>query len=354
MEERKPYRFKTLLFPFIASALLLGCGKANSSRSEASASSHSSAVSSSDQTPSGGSSSTAAQTEESQTPIDSSCLVAYFSVTNNTEMVANTISSCLSSALYEIEPKVPYTREDIDYTNGDSRSSKEQNDPSSRPEIGSQTIDISSYETIFLGYPIWWGQAPKILYTFVESYDFSNKTIIPFCTSASSSIGSSATNLAKSASTANWLEGKRFSSDAKESEITNWVESFDFSKQEEEEMTLENIRFTIDQQTIDIDILDNVATNGLLEKLKEGAIDVAMHRYGGFEQVGSLGTSLPSADVNITTGPGDVVLYSSNQIVIFFGSNTWDYTKLGHINLGQEELRALLDKENVSLKIDLA
>ncbi len=155
---------------------------------------------------------------------DSNILVAYFSATNNTKGVAEKIASELNADLFEIIPKEPYSDEDLNYGNNSSRSSIEMNNESARPEISNVIENIDDYNVIFLGYPIWWGQAPKIMSTFVESYDLSGKTIIPFCTSGSSSIGSSAKNLEK-LSTANWLDGIRFSGSASSNEITEWLNS---------------------------------------------------------------------------------------------------------------------------------
>lgn len=154
----------------------------------------------------------------------SNILVAYFSATNNTKGVAEKIASELNADLFEIIPKEPYSDEDLNYGNNSSRSSIEMNNESARPEISNVIENIDDYNVIFLGYPIWWGQAPKIMSTFVESYDLSGKTIIPFCTSGSSSIGSSAKNLEK-LSTANWLDGRRFSGNASSNEITEWLNS---------------------------------------------------------------------------------------------------------------------------------
>ena len=150
-------------------------------------------------------------------------LVAYFSCTNNTEGVAQKIAQATDGTLYEITPAVPYTSADLNY-NTDCRANREQNDPNARPEITGSVENIEQYDVIFIGYPIWWGQAPKIIYTFLESYDFTGKTIIPFCTSGSSGIGSSATNLHNSARTANWLDGARFSSSVSQSNIQTWIE----------------------------------------------------------------------------------------------------------------------------------
>lgn len=157
-------------------------------------------------------------------PSDGNTLIAYFSRTNNTEEIAKKINKSVTSDIFEIEAKVPYTDDDIKYYT-DCRADREQNDPTCRPEIANSVQDFNKYSVIYLGYPIWHGQAPKIMYTFVESYDFNNKTIIPFCTSASSPIGSSATNLAKSSNGGNWLDGKRFSEHATENEVKTWIES---------------------------------------------------------------------------------------------------------------------------------
>ena len=150
-------------------------------------------------------------------------LVVYFSVTGNTKTIAEKIATLTDADLYEIKPAVEYTDADIDYGNSNSRTSKEQNDSSVRPEIQSETISLERYDTIYIGYPIWWGEEPRIMDTFVESYDFGNITMIPFCTSASSGIGNSGKNLAKTAGSGNWLEGKRFSASVSESELKDWI-----------------------------------------------------------------------------------------------------------------------------------
>lgn len=140
-------------------------------------------------------------------------LIAYFSCTNTTKSVAETIQRQIEgSDIYRIMPATPYTAADLNY-NSDCRANREQNDPSARPEITGSVGNIKQYDVIFIGYPIWWGQAPKIIYTFFESYDynFEGVTIIPFCTSGSSGIGSSATNLHSLASKANWKSGARIS-----------------------------------------------------------------------------------------------------------------------------------------------
>ncbi|MDE5781452.1 MAG: Ig-like domain-containing protein [Lachnospiraceae bacterium] len=150
-------------------------------------------------------------------------LVAYFSATNTTEKLAGYLADGLNADLHEIVPAVPYTSEDLNYGDSSSRTSIEMNDANARPEISGSVTDIGQYDIVFIGYPIWWGQAPKIISTFLESYDFSGKTIIPFCTSGSSGIGSSATNLHSLTDGANWLSGRRFGSSASRSDMVNWV-----------------------------------------------------------------------------------------------------------------------------------
>lgn len=156
-------------------------------------------------------------------PLEKHVLVAYFSATGTTKKIAEEIAASLSADLYEIVPEQPYTEADLAYyTNG--RADQEQADFASRPSIAGESVQMDQYDTILLGYPIWHGQAPKIIYTFLETYDFSNKTILPFCTSHSSGIGSSASNLHSSTSaTTNWLEGERLDLATEEAELQEWL-----------------------------------------------------------------------------------------------------------------------------------
>ena len=113
----------------------------------------------------------------------------------------------------------------MDWHDNESRTTKEQNDPSVRPEISSDPVSLTGYDTVYLGYPIWWGQEPRILDTFAESNDFTDLTVIPFCTSASSGIGASSKNLAALAGTGNWLDGQRFSAGTSAADIESWISS---------------------------------------------------------------------------------------------------------------------------------
>lgn len=150
-------------------------------------------------------------------------LVAYFSATNTTEGVAEQIADGLGADLYEIVPEEPYTDKDLDYNDDNSRTTIEMNDPSARPTISGSVENMDEYGIVFLGYPIWWGEAPRIMSTFMERYDFSGKTIVPFCTSGGSGIGSTAEKLAELTEGAQWVEGERFSGSASRDEIADWV-----------------------------------------------------------------------------------------------------------------------------------
>lgn len=152
-------------------------------------------------------------------------LVAYFSATNTTEGVAEHIANGLNADLYEIIPEDPYTDADLNYNDNNSRTTIEMNDPNARPVISGSIENMEQYDIVFIGYPIWWGEAPRIVSTFVESYDFSGKTIVPFCTSGGSGIGSSATNLEQLTSGADWLDGRRLNGSDSQDTVMEWVNS---------------------------------------------------------------------------------------------------------------------------------
>lgn len=197
----------SLLLPLALTLSLTACGGAASTSDDGASSTASEAAATSD------------------TDGSSHILVAYFSATGNTEAVAERLASGLDADLFSIVPADPYSEEDLDYNDDNSRSSQEMNDPSARPAISWTLDNMDQYDIIFLGYPIWWGDAPRIMSTFMESYDFSGKTIIPFCTSASSGISQSIATLQALAEDAGWRNGQRFDADTDEAELMEWVDS---------------------------------------------------------------------------------------------------------------------------------
>ena len=165
-----------------------------------------------------------AESDTEQAAASSSILVAYYSAQGHTESVAQAIADELGANTFVITPTEPYTRDDLNYNNDDSRVSTEHLDENRHTELETITPDnFDSYETVFVGYPIWWGEASWVLDDFVSENDFSGKTVIPFCTSASSPIGDSGELLAEMANTGDWQEGMRFQSSADEQEVCDWA-----------------------------------------------------------------------------------------------------------------------------------
>jgi len=155
-------------------------------------------------------------------------LVAYFSASGVTAKLAETLSEAIGADLYAIEPEVPYTKADLNWMNQNSRSSVEMKDPASRPAIAGKCDNMDEYDTIFVGFPIWWYVAPTIINTFFESYDFAGKTIIPFATSGGSGMGKTNEKLQPSCPGAKLVEGKVWKKNAKADELAAWAE--DLSK----------------------------------------------------------------------------------------------------------------------------
>lgn len=181
--------------------------------------------------------SSAAQTSSEQAEPQSTdsasgnTLVVYFSATGNTEEAAGHIANLTGGDLFELEPVQPYTGEDLNYTDEDSRVSREYADESLRNvELVADTVENwDSYDTVFIGYPIWWGIAAWPVNTFVRANDFTGKTVIPFCTSASSGLGESGELLAELAGTGDWQEGMRFRSSVSEDDVQEWLQELNLS-----------------------------------------------------------------------------------------------------------------------------
>lgn len=189
--------------------LLAGCGGGSENAGETAA---------------GGGQGTAADTQKSN---GGKILVAYYSASGTTERVAKKIAEAVGADTFEITPAEPYTDDDLNWTKDESRVTREHEDESLR-DVELDTVtpdDWDSYDTVLLGYPIWWGIAAWPVNNFVSENDFTGKTVIPFCTSASSGIGSSGDLLADMAGTGDWQEGERFSGGASDSDIANWIES---------------------------------------------------------------------------------------------------------------------------------
>lgn len=178
---------------------------------------------------------TAGQPEKSSAEADSvpqnmaadgsNVLVVYFSATGTTETLAKYIAESTGADIYRIEPGEPYTQTDLNYNDRNTRATVEQNDKSARPEIAGSMPDMEQYQIIFIGYPIWWGEEPRIMDTFVESVSLTDKTVVPFCTSGGSGMGNSAKNMESLADGGQWLDGERLKSGSSRDDMVSWVNS---------------------------------------------------------------------------------------------------------------------------------
>ena len=156
----------------------------------------------------------------------SKVLVAYFSASGVTKRVAENLAKSIGADLYEIAPKTPYTKADLDWNDKKSRSTVEMNDRSARPEIAASVSDMTAYSTVFIGFPIWWYREPSIIDTFMESYDFNGATVVPFATSGGSGLGDSAKNMQALAPTAKVADGRRFSGGMDDQALKKWAQQY--------------------------------------------------------------------------------------------------------------------------------
>ena len=165
-----------------------------------------------------------AQEESAFIPTDSTVLVACFSATGNTWPLAEAAAAYLNADLFRIEPEIPYTDADLNYNDSASRANREMNDESSRPALAATVENMAQYDTVVLAFPIWWGQAPRLIETFVEAHDLSGKTVLTFCTSASSGYGRTGEILAAlTDETVNWIEGVRFPASTTAEAMQAWL-----------------------------------------------------------------------------------------------------------------------------------
>lgn len=211
-----------LLTCIMAIGLTAGCGASNTNQS---ASNNDSQSTSTNQ--SGNEEADTNSENTTDTTGNGKTLVVYYSASGNTKDVAEKIAKITEADLFEIEPVEPYTDDDLDWTDDDSRVSREHDDESLRDvELVSTTVDNwDSYETVYIGYPIWWGIAAWPVDNFVKENDFTGKTVIPFCTAATSGIGDSGNLLEEMTGTGDWKEGERFHGGASESDISSWIDS---------------------------------------------------------------------------------------------------------------------------------
>ena len=275
-------------------------------------------------------------------------LVLYFSATNNTEQIAKYISEITSSDILEIVPKDVYTNEDLDYNNSNSRANKEQNDENARPEI-SNKLDLENYDIIYLGYPIWWGEEPRIILTLLDNYNLENKTIIPFCTSGGSGIELSVSNIRNYNNKLNVLDGKKFDSSSSKEEVITWLNSLNINNNSNSK----SAKLLIDNKEYSITLEDNETVDALVNNMP---LKLVMSNLNGNEFYSYLDYNLPTNSYNPSKiNKGDIYLYGNDCLVIFYESfnTSYNYTKIGKLD-DIEVLDNIKDKPNiiVNLKIN--
>lgn len=279
--------------------------------------------------------------------INNKSLVLYFSATNNTEQVAKYISEITSSDILEIIPKDGYTNEDLDYNNNNSRANREQNDENARPEI-SNKLDLENYDVIYLGYPIWWEEEPRIILTLLDNYNLDNKTIIPFCTSGGSGIELSVSNIRNYNDKLNVLDGKRFSYNSSKEEVITWINSLNINSNSNSK----SAKLLIDNKEYSITLEDNETVDVLINNMP---FDLSMSNLNGNEFYSYLDFTLSTNSYNPgKINKGDIYLYGNNCLVIFYESfnTSYSYTKIGKLD-DIEVLDNIKSKNNIIVSLEI-
>ena len=247
-------------------------------------------------------------------------LVAYFSCTGNTEGVAELIAEKTGGTLWEIVPEVPYTDADLDYSDSGCRANREQNDENARPAIANEVEDIVSYDTVFIGHPIWWGDAPRIVQTFLESYDFSGKEVYTFSTSGSSSGSGAFNGLSSEYPDIDFVENLHFTSSqlaSAQTRVESWIEELGIMNNEQKN----RLSFTVGGETVYATLYDNSVARGLVSRLP---LTLEFSDYNGTEKIaylpdGSEDWDLSDVPTSCTPSAGDIAMYAPwGNLAVFY------------------------------------
>lgn len=292
-------------------------------------------------------------------------LVVYYSYTGNSREITNTLTSQIAADVLEIQPAEKGLKYEANgYALGTellNAIKANPNDASSYPAIDPVSItDLSPYQNIIIVTPLWWSQMAAIMqtYLFQNASKMAGKHVTMIVSSHSSGISgvvSDAKRLLPNVTwmgDALWINASNHSNRA--SLIANWLNTQNFA---ETQVTMEKMYITIDGQTQSVTLVDNDATWALVEKLRQAPVTVTLNSSGGFEIWGSLGFSLPTSDQQTMAQPGDVILYNGSNICLFYGTNSWSYTRLGKIDgLTESELRSFLKagESHISVTLSLA
>lgn len=306
------------------------------------------------------------QEEQNENPVtvepSGKTLVVYYSFTGNCKTLAAVLAGYAGADVLEIQP----TQERLDYAANNyaigssliAAIREKPNDPASYPAIKAVNRDAADYENIVIVTPLWWSNMAAIMqsYLFKEGSKLKDKKVGLIVSSASSGISSVVADAKRLVPEAKWAGEALWINNSNRSKSDELVkEWWDGLNKSEDTMPVE-IKITVSGKSLPVKIEDNVATKALVAALREASITYEAHDYGGFEKVGGIGRTLPSGDSQITTQPGDVILYASDQIVLFYGSNSWSYTRIGKIQYGTlDELKTFLQagKGNISVTLSL-
>ena len=291
---------------------------------------------------------------------DNKTLIVYYSYTNNTEQIVDDLKTLVKADVIEVEP----VNKSLDYAANGYAIGTEQlnkikanpNDESSYPAIDPVTVDMTKYNTIIIASPLWWSQMASNMQTFLFKYgnEMAGKNIGLIVSSHSSGISGVEADAKRLVPNGKFFAKSLWINASKHSQrkalLEQWLKDINYN----ENANGNTMKLQVNNSTLKVKLADNAATKALLERLKEGAITYNAHDYGGFEKVGALGFSLPSNDTYITTEPGDIMLYTSNQLCIFFDSNSWDYTPIGKIEgMTKQQLKDAFGNGNVSITLSL-
>ena len=288
------------------------------------------------------------------TPAEGKVLIAYFTRSGNTERIADIISEKIGGEEVRLETVKAYPE---DY-NSILNEAMEEKNSNARPELKTKIAHMEDYDTVFVGYPIWHGDTPMAIRTFLEEYDFTGKKVIPFCSSGSSSPDTSFAHVKDSAQGAEVLDGFWTASSGLanlETTVPSWLDGLGMTWKGNQEGTEGNsMKITAGNTTFTATLADNSSVTALKELLKEGPLTIDMSDYGNMEKVGSIGTSLPRNDEQITTGAGDIILYQGSSLVIYYDTNSWNFTRIGKIEgVTKEELLGAFGAGNVTVTFSL-
>ncbi len=301
--------------------------------------------------------------EGNNTDTGSKTLIVYYSYTNKTEEIVNDLKTLITADVIEVEP----TEKGLDYAANNYRIGTEQlnkiknnpNSESSYPAIEPVEVDMSKYNTVIVATPLWWSQMASNMQTFLFKYgkEMANKNIGLIVSSYSSSIGGVEADAKRLIPEGRFLSKSLWINNANHSRrksfLTDWLKEVDYTNLTTTNTT-STMNLKVNSHNLTVELVNNSSTEALIALLKEAPITYEAQDYGNFEKVGDIGHTLPQNNEQITTEPGDIILYQGNNVCIYYGVNSWNFTRLGKIkNVGATELKNILGSGDVTVTLSL-